>query len=417
MGPARVNVHGGLFGCGDSRGKISMALTFVDQESKKYRHALLVNPVAGDTFKAVPVHAGGMAWYGNTLWVVDSSGGDGAVGFRVFDLSNIWTMDSGGDTVMGKSGSSYYAMGYNLLVGEYQVADATAPRRLARWDLDYTTRKLKTSAGIASASWAYCVDIDRMQGAVSNAGKVYISRSNGDSNGDLWAWTPGNAAKNNAGFFPPSPEDLSWDTRTDTFYGLTEAKNKRYILTYKKSQVSVWKTERRATATAQEKIYQGFNSGNTFTDQTAKKQADFEKEFKTASALSFSPGSFNTLASTALSGKPVGHVDSWSAWANESNSAVVDAADFVGTDLYPYYEKDLTNTIDNAKTIFDTLLKNVTDSAGNKSVWITETGWPVSGPNFGSAVPSVDNARAYWERIGCQLFGRMNVWWYNLRDS
>jgi glucan endo-1,3-beta-D-glucosidase len=272
---------------------------------------------------------------------------------------------------------------------------------------------------------------------------------------------------------------------------------------------------------AQEKVYQGFNSGNTFTDQTAKKQADFEKEFKTASALAFSPGSFNSvrlytniqakttadpisafdaalatntslllgiwcsgtdtitnelsalqaaitkhgqrfadlvvgisvgsedlyrvsesgiknaagigagpntivrfinqtrsaLATTALSGKPVGHVDSWSAWANESNSAVVDAADFIGTDLYPYYEKDLTNTIDNAKTIFDTLLKNVTDSAGNKSVWLTETGWPVSGPNFGSAVPSVDNARAYWERVGCQVFGKMNVWWYNLRDS
>jgi hypothetical protein len=249
----------------------SVRVTFVDQETKKYRHALLVIPVSGDTFKAIPVHAGGIVWYGNTLWVVDSSGGDGAVGFRVFDLSNIWTMDSGGDTIMGKSGSNYYAMGYkyaipqirsyswnrsfnfqfsfvaldrsttpdSLLVGEYQTADSTAPRRLVRWDLDYTTRKLKTSGGIASASWAYCVDIDRMQGAVSNAGKVYISRSNGDNNGDLWVWTPGNAAKNNAGFFPPSPEDLSWDTRTDTFYGLTEAKNKRYILTYKKSQVSV----------------------------------------------------------------------------------------------------------------------------------------------------------------------------------
>ena len=180
-------------------------------------------------------------------------------------------MDSGGDDTMGKSGANYYAMGYkyaipqlrsytwtptfpfqfsfvsldrsttpdSLLVGEYQTADSTAPRRVVRWDLDYTVRKLKTSNGIASASWAYCVDIDRMQGAVSNDGKIYISRSNGASNGDLWVWTPGSAAKNNAGFFPPSPEDLSWDTRTDLFYGLTEAKNKRYILTYKKSQVSV----------------------------------------------------------------------------------------------------------------------------------------------------------------------------------
>jgi glucan endo-1,3-beta-D-glucosidase len=274
-------------------------------------------------------------------------------------------------------------------------------------------------------------------------------------------------------------------------------------------------------ASSQEKIYQGFNSGNTLTDQTAKKQADFEKEFKTAAALSYSPGLFNSvrlytniqastttdpisafdaalatntslllgiwcsgtdtitneldalqaaitkhgqpfadlvvgisvgsedlyrvsesgiangagkgagpsqiirfinqtrlsLSSTLLSSKPIGHVDSWSAWANDSNSAVINAVDFVGTDLYPYYEKDKTNTIENAKGIFDTLMKNVTDNAGNKSVWLTETGWPVSGPNFGSAVPGVDNARAYWEKVGCSVFGKVNVWWYNLRDS
>src|SRR5262249_23592299 len=32
--------------------------------------------------------------------------------------------------------------------------------------------------------------------------------------------------------------------------------------------------------------------------------------------------------------------------------------------------------------------------------------------------PSVDNAARYWRDIGCgRLFGRDNVWWYNLRDS
>src|SRR3569833_3426515 len=52
----------------------------------------------------------------------------------------------------------------------------------------------------------------------------------------------------------------------------------------------------------------------------------------------------STIKGTSLANKPVGHVDSWSAWANKSNKAVIDAVDFVGTALYPYYEKDKGNT-------------------------------------------------------------------------
>lgn len=89
-----------------------------------------------------------------------------------------------------------------------------------------------------------------------------------------------------------------------------------------------------------------------------------------------------SLKGTALDGIPVGHVDTWSAWTNTSNSKVVDAVDFLGTDLYPYYENDKENGIENAKKIFDNTLKNTTRSAKGKEVWITETGWPVSGPSL-----------------------------------
>jgi glucan endo-1,3-beta-D-glucosidase len=40
------------------------------------------------------------------------------------------------------------------------------------------------------------------------------------------------------------------------------------------------------------------------------------------------------IAGTVLSSIPVGHVNSWSAWSNESNSAVINAFDFLGMDLY-----------------------------------------------------------------------------------
>jgi glucan endo-1,3-beta-D-glucosidase len=36
--------------------------------------------------------------------------------------------------------------------------------------------------------------------------------------------------------------------------------------------------------------------------------------------------------------KPVGHVDTWTAWVNGSNSAVIEASDFLGMDGYPYFQ-------------------------------------------------------------------------------
>lgn len=88
----------------------SVRVTFVNKASGSYRHALLVNPVAGDTFVEVPVHAGGVMWYGNTLWVVDTTHG-----IRVFDLSNIWQVESG-DGVGKKTGGGYSAASYKYVI-------------------------------------------------------------------------------------------------------------------------------------------------------------------------------------------------------------------------------------------------------------------------------------------------------------
>ncbi|KAI9869158.1 MAG: hypothetical protein M1813_002982 [Trichoglossum hirsutum] len=125
----------------------------------------------------------------------------------------------------------------------------------------------------------------------------------------------------------------------------------------------------------------------------------------------------SSIADTPLSKKPVGHVDAWSAWDNSSNSAVIEAVDFVGTDLYPYYEKDKGNTFSNATNVFNYIYNKALSAAGDKPLWITEIGWPSSGPTFGQAEASVDNAKAFWSDTGCTLFGRTNVWWYTLRDS
>ncbi|UJO13947.1 putative glucan endo-1,3-beta-glucosidase eglC [Fulvia fulva] len=125
------------------------------------------------------------------------------------------------------------------------------------------------------------------------------------------------------------------------------------------------------------------------------------------------------IKGTVAEGTKVGHVDTWTAWISGSNTAVIDAVDFLGFDGYPYYEKDTgRNSIKNAQQLFfESYNKTVAVSKG-KEVWITETGWPVSGPqDFGKSVASIPNAKKYWDDVGCRVFGNINTWWFRLDDA
>lgn len=123
------------------------------------------------------------------------------------------------------------------------------------------------------------------------------------------------------------------------------------------------------------------------------------------------------IANTAASSKPVGHVDTWTAWVNGSNDAVINAVDFLGTDAYPYYQNTMGNAIENGNSLFFDAYQATVGAASGKPVWVTETGWPVSGPQSNLAVASVANAKTYWDQVGCSLFGKTNTWWYTLQDA
>ena len=124
----------------------------------------------------------------------------------------------------------------------------------------------------------------------------------------------------------------------------------------------------------------------------------------------------DAIAGTPLGSVPIGHVDTWTAWVNDSNKAVVDACDWIGVDAYPYFETAEDNTIGNGKALFGRAVDQTRSHVGGKPIWITETGWPVSGKTSGRAVPSAENARAYWQAVGCPLFGTANVYWYTMQD-
>lgn len=123
------------------------------------------------------------------------------------------------------------------------------------------------------------------------------------------------------------------------------------------------------------------------------------------------------LADTPLKNVKFTHVDTWTAWVNQSNKAVIDEVDFVSVNSFPFYEQEHDNDIDNAGQLLSDALSAVDGVAAGKDVWITETGWSYTGPNFGKAKSSVENLESYWKNVGCALFGRRNVFWYTLRDA
>lgn len=259
---------------GSSSSPTSARVSFVDRDSKKYRHALLVYPDADDDFKEVPVHAGGIAWYGDSLWVADTHRG-----LRVFDLGNIWEVEPGdavgkSSPVGGFSAANYryvvpqkrwyewagagagtgdFAFSFvsldrtgggpdRLLVGDHKRASEGGIRRLVQWELAGADRSERLrekgdDEGVAEAVWAYSVPVSRMQGAVAAHGKIYIARSNEYEKGDMFGWEPGKAPNGIKCFFPPGPEDMTYDGNRKKLYAATEVSGSRYILSIDPKEV------------------------------------------------------------------------------------------------------------------------------------------------------------------------------------
>ncbi|KAF2189230.1 secreted protein [Zopfia rhizophila CBS 207.26] len=233
-------------------GKRGARITFVNRETKKYRHVLLARPKGDDNFEAIKkLHAGGIMWYGNLLYVVDTTGG-----LRVFDLNHIYTVDDSIDDKIGKVGDKYGAYGYkyvlpqvrtyawqkkggvkdlrfsfvsldrttkpdSLVVGEYS-ADRT-DCRVVRWDLDYTNRLLKTSGDVATASEAVQHGESKVQGATSVDGKYFLTQSGGDL--VTFTWKGGQKIVKDV--FPAVPEDLSFEKGVG-LWTLMEVPGKRH---------------------------------------------------------------------------------------------------------------------------------------------------------------------------------------------
>lgn len=181
----------------------------------QYRHLLLVEPVGiGDAVSFKPartgsgasLHAGGIMWFGDKLYVADTT-----QGFRVFDLSQIIEVTHTDDlSRVGVVGARMDAHGYRYVVPQvarYQLERSSCPARfsfagldrsgsspllisgdyradepggrLMRWPVDPATGWLKTDgdSGVVRAADAFVGAQTRMQGALSWGSTFYISAS------------------------------------------------------------------------------------------------------------------------------------------------------------------------------------------------------------------------------------------------
>ncbi|WP_083753961.1 hypothetical protein [Actinosynnema sp. ALI-1.44] len=251
----------------DGSEKKGARISFIDRTDPLkpvYRHVLLVRATTKnghpDFESTNPNHAGGLAWYGNLLYVASTDN------IEVYDLNDILKVSTANDSAIGRAANGdYHAYGYqyviptkfsynratpsqNIRFSAISLDRSTSPdsmlvtewdpagdgTRLFRWDVNYETRELSD----VTADWAYQVNIKSMQGAAAIKGGdgpdkswYYISRSTGDdSRGDLIVWQPGKLANIYQGEWPIGPEDMAYRPSTDEMWTVAEYANNRYVM-------------------------------------------------------------------------------------------------------------------------------------------------------------------------------------------
>lgn len=220
-----------------------------DEDRPRYRHVLLVDPrrrLGVHRLLPVRVHAGGIVWYGEHLFVAGSSGG-----VRVFRLDDVvrvrqrWRTKGyrfvlpqatryTADTDRGALPMTYSFMSLDragevdhLVAGEYGRQGGS--HRLVRYALDRETDLLASGTAEPAAPIDVHDAVPRMQGAVVARGTWVVTASTGEGNpGDLWTGRPGELERHRA-VLPTGPEDITWWPQRDQLWTLTEWPGRRWV--------------------------------------------------------------------------------------------------------------------------------------------------------------------------------------------
>lgn len=223
-----------------------------------YRFALLVEPTgtaAAPDFAPINLHAGGIAWFGDRLYVAETG-----KGFRVFDMSRMMQVATDVDSI-GCAGGTCRAGLYKYVIpeiGAYASASACSPifsyvsldrtstppalvsgeycstsacsgplaGRVFRWPLDTASGRL---AGATSwPSEAYYLGQKQVQGAASRDGLYFLSSS--APAGGAGALYRVKGSKSATSKWIDSPEDLMVDDPRGLVFSLSEAAGSRVVV-------------------------------------------------------------------------------------------------------------------------------------------------------------------------------------------
>ncbi|MGI8666073.1 MAG: hypothetical protein ACR2N4_08585 [Jatrophihabitans sp.] len=209
-----------------------MWVTFVDWDStqpNKYVKVLLVLPTsASEQYDLLSGKSGGLAWYGNYLYVADSHfpASPGGQAVHVFDMRDIFRITSAGSAVGRRSDGSYQAENFGfimpevgrltnhsgstlatfstmavdnstsapgLVTGQFNSANSTAA---VRFDLSTTTKTLITAGNVAVASQAVSVPYKNVNGVLSHNGDWWFAADVNQPSNDcnLYFWHPGSSS-------------------------------------------------------------------------------------------------------------------------------------------------------------------------------------------------------------------------------
>ncbi|QFG27645.1 hypothetical protein F7P10_40615 [Actinomadura sp. WMMB 499] len=208
-------------------------VSFIDPGTGAYRHVLLAHPYENGSGNASytslrgdqsagqghSLHAGGMVWYGNFLYVPDTNRG-----FRVFDMRHIYDLKAAGDkgnvtdqNRVGRHDGVFYGYGYRYVMPEVtqwravrdqsgtctdgaaggKFSYASLDRsgldhmlageycngkygRVAAWEIaDATNGSEQRESGTWNATAVHRLPVTNVQGATRFDGRWYLSESHG----------------------------------------------------------------------------------------------------------------------------------------------------------------------------------------------------------------------------------------------
>ncbi len=223
----------------------------------KYRLVLLVEPkgtTAAPTFAPVVIHAGGIVWFGDLLYVADTGRG-----FRVFDFSRILQVATDVDEIGCTGGTcrgglykyvvpqigaygdtsacnpiySFVSLDRStsppsLLSGEYCSTSACAgplAGRVFRWPLASGS---KLRPGTSWPSEVFLMGHKQVQGAASRDGLYFFSSSAPAAAGGALYRVKGKKSATSG--WIDTPEDLMVDEKNALLWSLSEGANARAVI-------------------------------------------------------------------------------------------------------------------------------------------------------------------------------------------